>query len=83
MECVTLEASFDVAKEFLVAITVAKKLEDTMQLVFELVFDPTAMKIVDHDAVSLLSSLEAHSTFTYERNVQLFIEMSLMPDRMF
>ena len=73
----------DVPKSFLMVITVAKKLEDTMQLVFELVFDPSAMENVDHDAVLLLSSPEAHSTFTYERNGQLFIEMSLMSDHMF
>ena len=51
--------------------------------VFELVFDPSSMENVDHDAVLLLSSPEAHSTFTYERNGQLFIEMSLMSDHMF
>ena len=36
------------------------------------------MKNVDHDAVSMRSSLEAHSTFTNERNGQLFFEVSLM-----
>ena len=52
-------------------ITVAKKLEDTMQLVFELVFDPPVMENVDHDEVLLLSS------------GQLFIEVSLMSDHLF
>ena len=46
----------DVPKSFLMVITVAKKLEDTMRPVFELVFDPSAMENVDHDAVLLLSS---------------------------
>ena len=52
------------------AITVAKKLEYTLQPVFELVFGPSAMKNVNHDAVSLLSSLEAHSTFTFLRGIR-------------
>ena len=38
------------------------------------------MKNVDHDAVSMLSSFEAHSTFTDEMSGQWFNEMSLMPD---
>ena len=61
-------------------ITVTKKNEDTMHPVFELVFDPSSM---ENDAICLLSSLEAHCTFTYEKNEQLFIEISLMSDQMF
>ena len=37
-------------------ITVSKKLEDTTQLVFELVFDPSAMESVDHDAAFVKST---------------------------
>ena len=62
------------------AVKVAQKHEDTVQPVLGLIFDPSAMKNVDHDAVSMLSSFEAHSTFTDERSGQWFIEMSLMPD---
>ena len=51
-----------------------------MQHVFAWGFDPSAMKDADHDAVSMLSSLEAHSKFTNESDGQLFIEMSLMAD---
>ena len=40
------------------------------------------MEDVDHDADWLLSSLKTHSTFTNERNGQMFIEMSFMADHM-
>ena len=47
-----------------------------MQPVFGLIFDPSAMQNVDHDAVAMPSSLNAQSTFPNERSGQLFIEMS-------
>ena len=42
-----------------------------MQPVIGLGFDPSAMKDADHDAVWMLSSLEAHSTFTNESTLDV------------
>ena len=56
-------------KSFLKAVNGAPKLEDTVQPVIGLGFDPSAMKDVDHDAVWILSLLDAHSTFTNESKV--------------
>ena len=53
-------------KSFLDVVNGAQKLEDTVQSVIGLGFDPFAMKDADHDAVSMLSSLEAYSTLTNE-----------------
>ena len=49
----------DVPKSFLEVVNGAQKLEDTVQPVLGLGFDPPAMKDADHDAVSMLPSLEA------------------------
>ena len=62
----------EVSKSFQETVKVAQNPEDTLQPVN-----------VDHGAVSMRSSLEARSTFTNERNGQLFIEMSLMPDYLY
>ena len=70
----------DVPKSFLEVVNGAQKLEDTVQPVLVLGFDPPAMKDADLDAVSMLPSLEAHRTFTNERSGQLFFEMSSMAD---
>ena len=51
-----------------------------MQPVFGMGF---AVKVANHDAVWMLLSLEAHSTFMDERNGQLFIEKSLMADHLY
>ena len=63
------------------AVSVAQKLEDTVQPVIGLGFDTSAMKNVDHEGVWMLSSLEAHSTFTNWSKWRLFIEMSLLTTR--
>ena len=55
-----------VSQSFQDLIKVAQKLESAVQPVIGLAFDPSAMRDADHDAVSMLSSLEAHSTFTNE-----------------
>ena len=59
----------------------AQKLEDTVQPVFGMGFHSSPMEDAHHDAVLMLSSMEAHNTLTNERNGQLLIEMSLMADR--
>ena len=58
----------EVSKSFQETVNVAQKPEDTLPPVN-----------VVHDAVSMLASLEAHSTFTNEGNRQSFIMMSWMP----
>ena len=58
-------------KSFLEVVNGAQKLEDTVQHVFGLGFDPTAMKDADHDAVWMLSSLETDCTFTNESTLAI------------
>ena len=70
-------------KNFLEVVKGARKLEDTVQPVIGLGFDPSAVKDADHDAVWMLSSLEAHSTFKNESKLAVVFELSSMADNMY
>ena len=56
----------EVPKNFLEVVKLRRNPRTQCSVFFGLVSDPSVVKNADHDALSLLSSVEAHSTFLDE-----------------